>query len=103
MAAIAYFPVSEGLWGRTVGKLVTGLVVVDSKGNRPGLLRATGRTVTRMIEVNPFLLGGLPAGLIVFASKRRQRLGDMLAGTYVIPKADLARLRSANQDALTQD
>ena len=94
-AVLAYFPVAEGLWGRTVGKLVAGLVVVDARGRPPGLLRAAGRTVTRLVEVNPFLLGGVPAGVIVLMNKRRRRLGDMLAGTYVIPKSELAQIERA--------
>lgn len=94
LAMLAYFPVTEGLWGRSLGKLVTGLVVVDASGQMPGLLRAAGRTVTRLVEVNPLLLGGLPAGLIVAFNPNRQRLGDMLAGTYVIPAKDLARVQA---------
>jgi uncharacterized RDD family membrane protein YckC len=82
--AILYFPIAEGFWGRTAGKLVTGLIVVDRAGNPPGLLKAVVRTVLRLVEVNPLLLGGIPAAIAVVASKRRQRLGDMLARTYVV-------------------
>jgi len=49
--------------------------------------------VTRLVEVNPLLLGGLPAGIAVAMSRRRQRLGDMLAGTYVVRRKDLAAIR----------
>jgi hypothetical protein len=31
-AAILYFPIGEGIWGRTLGKLVTGMIVVDKDG-----------------------------------------------------------------------
>jgi uncharacterized RDD family membrane protein YckC len=96
LLVLAYFPVTEGLWGRSLGKLVTGLVVVDQHGGRPGLAKAALRTLARLIEVNPFLLGGIPAGLIVVFSKERQRLGDMWAGTYVIP---LKALKLADQEA----
>ena len=99
LAILAYYPITEWLWGQTLGKRITGLVVVDAAGRPPGLRRALARTATRLIEVNPFLLGGLPAGIIVMASKRRQRLGDMLAGTYVIPKSDLARIGRSAADA----
>jgi uncharacterized RDD family membrane protein YckC len=43
----------------------------------------------RLIEVNPFLVGGLPAGLVLLLTRRRQRLGDLLAGTYVVRLRDL--------------
>ncbi len=97
--AVLYFPVTEGFWGRTLGKLLTGTVVVDRKGRPPGLLKASLRTLTRLIEVNPVLIGGIPAGLAVCLSKERQRIGDMWADTYVIPAGDLARARKADVQA----
>lgn len=100
---LGYFPVTEGLWGQSLGKLILGLVVVDEKGERPGLLRAAGRTVTRLVEVNPLLLGGIPAGITVALNDNRQRLGDMLAGTYVISKADWKRLPKSVADATVFD
>lgn len=90
-ALLAYFPVTEGLWGRTLGKLVAGTIVVDAEGRRPGLGRAVLRTLMRLVEVNPFLLGGLPAGVMVMVTPDRRRLGDYLAGTYVIPIKSLVR------------
>ena len=80
-----YFPIMEGRWGRTLGKLITGTIVVDAQGNAPGYSKATVRTFTRLIEVNPLLLGGIPAGIALLCSVDRQRFGDYLAGTYVIP------------------
>jgi uncharacterized RDD family membrane protein YckC len=100
---LGYFPVTEGLWGQSLGKLIMGLVVVDEKGDRPGLLRAAGRTLTRLVEVNPLLLGGIPAGITVALNDKRQRLGDMLAGTYVISKADWKRLPRGVADAAVFD
>ena len=91
---VLYFPLAEGTWGRTIGKLVTGTVVVDSHGRPPGFRRAGLRTLLRLIEVNPFLLGGLPAAIAVLASENRQRIGDMAAGTFVIPARELARARA---------
>ena len=89
LVAIAYFVIGEGVWGRSLGKLLTGTVVVDAEGNPPGLARALIRTLLRLIEVNPFLLGGVPAGLIVWLTRAHQRLGDLLAGTYVVPRRGL--------------
>jgi len=94
-AAIMYFPMVEGTWGRTLGKLITGTIVVDKAGRAPGLLKAALRTLLRLIEVNPFWLGGLPAGIAVIMSKRRRRLGDMLARTYVVRVKDLRRCNVA--------
>ena len=87
-----YYVVGEVLWGRSVGKLVTGLVVVDQNGKHPSLTAAIVRTVTRFVEVNPFLLGGLPAGIVADRSQYRQRIGDMLAKTYVVFVRDLREI-----------
>ena len=85
MAALAYFPVTEGIWGRSAGKLITGAIVVNEDGDPPGIPKALVRTLLRLVEVNPFLMGGVPAGLCVVATKHHQRLGDLLANTYVVP------------------
>jgi len=85
IAMVAYFPITEGLWGRSLGKLLSGTVVVTKTGAMPGVWRALLRTLLRLIEVNPFLLGGIPAAIFVAATSERRRLGDLLAGTYVVP------------------
>jgi uncharacterized RDD family membrane protein YckC len=90
--ALAYHPVLEGLTGRTIGRRMTGTIVVNENGDTPGIPKAIVRSLLRWIEVNPFLLGGAPAGVIVLANKNRQRLGDMLAKTYVVRTSDLADL-----------
>lgn len=86
---LLYFPITEGLWGRSLGKLVSGTIVVDGQGRPPGFGRATVRTLLRLVEVNPFLLGGLPAGIVSANTKAHQRIGDLLAGTYVVPLKEL--------------
>ncbi|WP_417358545.1 MULTISPECIES: RDD family protein [Gammaproteobacteria] len=80
---VLYFPILEAFTGYSVGKFICRVKVIDRNGNNPGILKSVIRTLLRIIEVNPFLAGGIPAGLIVFFSKKGQRLGDMAAGTYV--------------------
>ena len=98
-AAAAYFPVLEALSGRTAGKWMTGLVVVDEQGGRPTIGQTIIRVLTRLIEVNP-LVGGLPAGLAVMFTRKRQRVGDILSHTYVLPLAHLraARAKPGQED-----
>ena len=91
---VMYFPITEGLWGRTAGKLVSGTIVVDEKGRPPGVSKAAIRTLARLVEVNPFLLGGLPAGIVSMNTKAHQRIGDLWAGTYVVPIGELRRAQS---------
>ncbi|WP_199509365.1 RDD family protein [Nucisporomicrobium flavum] len=80
--AALYYIVLEGLTGRTVGKLITGIRVVDAEtGGRPGLLSGFVRTLARLIDG---IAGYLVALIIVVNSKNRRRLGDMAAKTLVI-------------------
>jgi len=82
---LAYFLVLEGLWSRTVGKYVQGLVIRKLDGTPCDWRAAFIRSGFRIFEVNPLLFGGLPAGLIVMTNDRRQRFGDIIAGTLVVP------------------
>ena len=93
LPAIAYFPVFEHLFGRTLGKTVCRVRVVNSTGGRPSWSQAILRTLLRVAEVNPILLGGIPAGIIVLSTKTRQRLGDIVAVTFVLRAEDLAYLQ----------
>lgn len=95
--ALLYFPVLEGVWGRSLGKFAAGLCVVDRQGRPPGIGRAIVRTLTRLIEVNPVLLGGIPAGIVVLSTKRRQRIGDLIADTYVLPASSIAQMRMVDR------
>jgi uncharacterized RDD family membrane protein YckC len=88
---LLYFLVQEGAWSTTVGKRIFGLYVLRLDGSRWGWFSAAIRTAARFIEVNPILpFGALPGAIAVAASKRRQRLGDMAAGTVVVPRKPMA-------------
>lgn len=82
---LAYFVMLEGLWSRTFGKFFQGLIVRKVDGTPCDWKAALIRGGLRIFEVNPLLLGGLPAGLVIIASARKQRIGDLLAGTLVVP------------------
>jgi len=81
---LAYYLIQEGAWSTTLGKRLFGLRVARLDGSECGWGAAALRTFTRMIEVNPVLLGALPGGLVVALSKRHQRLGDMLSKSVVV-------------------
>jgi uncharacterized RDD family membrane protein YckC len=38
-------------------------------------------------DVKPLKMGGIPAGLVIIASERKLRIGDLLAGTLVVSTA----------------
>jgi uncharacterized RDD family membrane protein YckC len=92
-----YFIVMESKLGWTIGKLVAGTRVVDESGGLPSIQASVIRTLLRLVEVNPLLVGGIPAGLTVNYSQARQRIGDIAAGTYVLLKKDLAKLHSERE------
>jgi uncharacterized RDD family membrane protein YckC len=105
-----YYVLSELVWnGRTFGKKVTGIRVISQDGRRLTPHQIVARNILKEVEI--FLPFGLFAGMLVELDavslvlgifflivvfipvfhKRKQRLGDMLAGTVVVdqPKAVL--------------
>ena len=87
---LAYFFLFELLWSRTPGKFMQGLVVRNIDGARCNPKSHLIRTLARILEANPILLGGIPAGLAIFSSPKKQRMGDAMAGTVVISRRDAA-------------
>jgi len=79
-----YFLVFEASLGVTPGKLVMGLKILSFDGGRCTITQVLIRTAFRVIEVNPLLLGALPAAIGIICTRDRQRLGDMVAGTVVV-------------------
>jgi len=69
--------------GQTPGKRLLGLRVVGTGGEPPSLLQLVQRGLLWIVDV--LVPVPLPIGLVVIAlSPRRQRLGDMVAGTVVV-------------------
>ncbi|XVV16318.1 RDD family protein [Actinoplanes sp. CA-131856] len=81
--AALYYVLMEGYLGRTVGKMVTGIRVIDGESGRtpPGVGKAILRTVFRIIDS---IFGYLVAFVVVLASPRRRRIGDIVARTQVV-------------------
>ena len=78
---LAYFIIPTGIFGRTIGKWVAGISVVDSEGNKPGVAIAIPREVVgRFVSAITFGLGLI---WVVFDPKR-QGWHDKIAGTYVV-------------------
>ncbi len=81
---LAYYFLSETWLAATPGKWLFGLKVARLDGRRSGWFRVLIRTLTRLLELNPAILGGAPAAVVILLSKRKQRIGDMLARTIVV-------------------
>jgi uncharacterized RDD family membrane protein YckC len=76
--------------GRTVGKLVMGLRTVRDDGGPIRFRHALVRGLLEFVEV--FLLFGAPALICSLISPVGKRLGDVLAGTYVLRERGSARV-----------
>lgn len=84
----AYHIGMVGRWGRTVGKMATGIIIVRaSDGRPPGYGPAAVRWLTNLVYGIPNYLGFIvfvASVVMVFASPRRQALHDRTAGTVVV-------------------
>lgn len=83
-----YFTFFEAFWnGRTPGKRVAKIRVIQRSGRAIGLFESMARNLIRYIDQIPFFYG---VGVIaVFATRQHQRLGDLAAGTLVVRDREL--------------
>lgn len=88
LVATGYGMLTEWLWsGRTVGKRLLKLRVIDERGLALGLKQVVIRNLFRLLDMLPsgfYLLGGVSC----LVTKRCQRLGDLAAGTLVIRETE---------------
>jgi uncharacterized RDD family membrane protein YckC len=79
---LAYFVVCEAVLGATIGKLLTGLRAVRQADGAPiGWGAAVIRNLFRVIDGFAFYLVGF---ITICVTSKRQRLGDIVAGTIVV-------------------
>jgi uncharacterized RDD family membrane protein YckC len=95
----------ETAWsGRTVGKRVLSLRVIQESGVRIGFYHAALRNLARPVDRLPFFY--LVGGIAALASGSHQRLGDMLAGTIVVRERRLkvpSALGTSGEEGLLAD
>jgi uncharacterized RDD family membrane protein YckC len=77
----AYYVTCETMFGRTVGKRLVGLRVVNEDGDRIGWGQSLVRNLLRIVDA---LFLYLVAAISVWSSPTRQRLGDRAARTLVV-------------------
>jgi uncharacterized RDD family membrane protein YckC len=102
-----YGATCEWFWrGQTVGKRLLGLRVVEASGLRLNPSQIVVRNVMRLFDMLPaFYLTG---GIACVWNRKRQRLGDLVAGTAVIrvPKLsepDLSQLEAGRHNSLAKE
>jgi uncharacterized RDD family membrane protein YckC len=84
LIAHSYYIIQEYYWHKTIGKKLVGLYVRRADGAKVTLKDVFIRNSTNTIEV--FLFPFIALATVLF-SRKRQRLGDMLAKTVVVDKS----------------
>ncbi len=86
LQTVVYFGVFEWLFGRTIGKIIFRMRVIDNSGDSCNLKQAFIRSVYRLID-------GLFFGIVAYSYMKPpayQRLGDRKASTVVVSSNDAA-------------
>jgi len=79
---LIYFTYFEGTSGQTIGKKFTHIKVVKESGAGCDFGSALIRNILRIIDHLPFLY--ILGIILIAATEKRQRLGDMLGKTLVV-------------------
>lgn len=96
---VLYYVVCEvATGGRSIGKSLFGLRVVDLRGVPVGLGDSLVRNLVRILDFLPLLYA---VGVVtMFAGRQPRRLGDLAAGTVVVHDRGLRRLGREGGPAL---
>lgn len=88
---VTYHLICETLFnGQSVGKMILKIRVISLNGNQPALSQYLIRWLFRLVDFS--LSGSLVAVIMVAASEKHQRLGDVVAGTAVIKTSPKTRI-----------
>ncbi len=82
--------------GWSPGKKLLGLGVVDDEGNNPSIPAYLIRSAVGVVDVLPVIVPGLAGWLLARSDDFHRRLGDRVAGTYVIDSNVGARFIDAS-------
>ncbi|MFA6099647.1 MAG: RDD family protein [Patescibacteria group bacterium] len=81
LVVILYYIILDATTGKTIGKYIVKTKVVNAQGGKISWGQSIGRNLMRIIDG---LFVYLVAVIAIAASKDKQRLGDMVAKTYVV-------------------
>jgi len=76
----------ELVWSKTPGKWLLGCTVLTETVERPTPLQFFVRNMSRLIELELRYRIFLPFLLVLFFTRNRQRVGDLLARTIVVER-----------------
>ena len=83
LIGLLYFTYLEGTSGQTLGKKLMSIKVVKEDGKKPTMTDAFVRTILRIIDAQisgTYLIGFI----LILATEKKQRLGDIAAKTIVV-------------------
>lgn len=81
---MAYMTLMEGKYGASLGKRVTGLLVVTEDGLPIDLEAALIRNALRFLDAFPYVVPYLVGVTVANRSPKKQRFGDRVAETIVV-------------------
>lgn len=81
VVGFGYYIVLEGMRGQTLGKMALGIKVLRADGGPAGWGAVVGRNLLRIVDGFFFYLVGL---IVMLATQRKQRVGDVAAKTIVV-------------------
>lgn len=80
----AYFAISEAAFGCSLGKRIFRLRVVGTDGRKIAAGQALVRSMLHTFDL--FLNAGMLGAMVALLTRRRQRLGDLIARTVVVQR-----------------
>jgi uncharacterized RDD family membrane protein YckC len=84
VALVVVFIVYQGLLGASLGKLALGLRIVKADGSLAGVGASALRTVLWVVDAIT-CAAPIVGGILILTTKGHRRVGDMAAGTFVVP------------------
>lgn len=98
LGGLAYWVVLPGLRGATLGQRILGVRVTGEDGRPPGVARSFVRQLLWIIDGLPWLIPFVVGFITAMVSRGHQRVGDMVARTWVV-RAGTQTAAAAARDA----
>jgi hypothetical protein len=89
-AHFVLYSLIQGITGGSIGKLAVGLRVVTADGRRCGIGRSFLRTALWIVDAITCALP-IVGGILLLTTKGHRRVGDLVAKTFVVDKAQEGR------------
>ena len=87
VAAPLLYAALQGATGKSPGKAVFGIKVVDEQGANAGFGKSLARTALWIVDLAPWCIPGLVGFITGLTTKGHRRVGDMAAKTFVVGRA----------------